>query len=280
MRRLKDLPVKRQVTLVILLTCSATLLLACGALAAYEILDFRRALVRDMTVLADVLAKNTRAALAFQDDRAARETLQALQAEPYVTAACLYAKDGTQFAAYTRTGAPPEFPAKPAAASYRFERGSLALFRPVALEEKHVGTIYMRASLNAIYDRLRLFGGMAALVLCGSVLLAFILSSGLQRPISGPILALAETARVVAEHKDYSVRAVRQSGGEIGLLTGAFNQMLSGIEERDSALRSANETLHLEIAERKGAEGRIQAQLARLALLGRITHAIGERQDL
>jgi hypothetical protein len=60
MRRLQDLPIKQKVTLVILPTCSATLLLACEALAAYEVIDFRRALVRDMTVLADVLAKRRR----------------------------------------------------------------------------------------------------------------------------------------------------------------------------------------------------------------------------
>ena len=280
MKWVRDLPIKQQVTLVILLTCSATLLLACGALAAYQVVDFRRALVRDMTVLADVLAKNTRAALAFQDDSAARETMQALQAEPYVTTACLYTHNGRQFAVYIRAGTPFDIPARPAPASYRYEAGSLALFRPVVLNEKDIGTIFVRASLHAIYDRLRLFGGVAALVLVGSVLAAFILSSRLQRPISQPILALAETARDVAARKDYSVRAVRQGGGEIGLLTEAFNQMLSRIEERDSALRTANETLLLEIAERKGAEGRIQAQLARLALLSRITNAVAERQDL
>jgi signal transduction histidine kinase/ActR/RegA family two-component response regulator len=280
MRRLQDLPIKQQVTLVILLTCSATLLLACGALAAYEVIDFRRALVDDMTALADVLAKNTRAALAFQDDKAAQETMQALQSEPYVTAACLYTADGRKFAAYTRAGMAPEIPPTPAAGSYRFEAGSLALFRPVILNEKEIGTIFVRASLHAIYDRLQWFGGMTALVLFGSVLVAFIISSRLQRPISQPILALAETARVVAEHKDYSVRAVEQDGGEIGLLTVAFNQMLSRIEERDGALRIANEALRGEIAERESAEGRTQAQVARLELLGRITHAVGERHDL
>jgi len=280
MRRLQDLPIQRKVTLVILLTCCAALLLACGALAAYEVIDFRRALVRDMTALADVLAKNTRAALAFQDDTAARETLQALQAEPYVTAACLYTKDGRQFAAYTQTETPIELPATPSTASYTFDRSSLALFRPVVLNEKEIGTIYIRASLHAIYDRFKLFGGIVALVLFGSVLAAFVLSSRLQRPISRPILALAETARAVAENKDYSVRAVPHGGGEIGMLTGAFNQVLSGIEERESALRTANRALSLEIAERKGAEGRIQDQLARLELLSRITHAVGERQDL
>jgi signal transduction histidine kinase/ActR/RegA family two-component response regulator/HAMP domain-containing protein len=280
MRPLRDQPIKRQVTLVILLTCSATLLLACGALAAYEVIDFRRALIRDMTVLADVLAKNTRAALAFKDDNAAQETLQALQAEPYVSAACLYTQDGTQFASYRRGEAPAECPAKPAAVSYRFERGSITLFRPVILNEKSIGTIYIRASLNAIYDRLLLFGGMGALVLLGSLLAAFLLSSRLQRPISQPILALAQIARIVAEHKDYSVRAVAHGAGEVGMLTSAFNQMLTGIEERDSALRTANEALHMEVTERKGAEERIQSQLARLELLSRITRAVGERQDL
>src|SRR5439155_23999267 len=126
--------------------------------------------VRDMTVLADVLAKNTRAALAFQDDSAARETLQALQSEPYVTAACLYTHDGKQFASYTRTEESPELPTKPAPAGYRFEGGGLALFRPVVLNERDIGTIYIRASLRAIYDRLKLFGGMVGLVLFGSVL--------------------------------------------------------------------------------------------------------------
>jgi signal transduction histidine kinase/ActR/RegA family two-component response regulator len=95
-----------------------------------------------------------------------------------------------------------------------------------------------------------------------------------------PILALAETARVIAERKDYTVRAIPQGRNEIGLLTEAFNQMLAGIQEREQALRAANETLRQEITERKGAEDRVQAQLARLELLNQITRAIGERLNL
>ena len=49
--------------------------------------------------------------------------------------------------------------------------------------------------------------------------------------------------------------------------------MLDGIQERDTALRG-------EITERKGAEGKVQSQLARLELLHRITRAISERLDL
>mgnify|MGYP001602190784 FL=1 len=67
MKWLRDLPLKRKLTWVILLTCSMVLLLACSVLAGYRLFDFRQTMVRDTTVLADVLAKNTRAALSFQN---------------------------------------------------------------------------------------------------------------------------------------------------------------------------------------------------------------------
>ena len=68
MNWLRDLPIRRKLTLVILLTCSLVLLLACGVLALYQVLNFRQGMVRDTTVLANVLAKNTQAALTFQDE--------------------------------------------------------------------------------------------------------------------------------------------------------------------------------------------------------------------
>jgi PAS domain S-box-containing protein len=112
-----------------------------------------------------------------------------------------------------------------------------------------------------MYDRMRLFGGMTALVLLGSVILTLILSARLQAPISRPILMLADTARIIAERKDYSVRAVKEEQHELGILTDAFNQMLTGIEEREKALAAANQSLRNEIAERKQVE-EIRAQLA------------------
>src|SRR5262249_12784496 len=58
------------------------------------------------------------------------------------------------------------------------------------------------------------------------------------------------------------------------------NQLLGSIEERDRALRSGNESLENEVAERKGAERKLKDQLSRLALLQKITRATSERQDL
>ncbi|MDB6019023.1 MAG: hybrid sensor histidine kinase/response regulator [Pedosphaera sp.] len=275
----QNLPIKRKLTLVILLTCSVVLLLACGILAAYELFDFRRIMVRDMTALADVLAKNSRAALAFKDEDAAHEMLLALQVEPDVVVAGLYTPNGMRFVDYSRSGvaAPP---VALASDGYQFAHGHLEIFRPVILNGKRIGTLHLRAELKGVYQRLRLFGGIAVLVLFGSCAVALVISAPLQRPISQPILDLAETARALGEHKDHAVRVTSRGRNEIGMLTDAFQQMLAGIAERENALRTTNETLRGEIGERKSAEGRVQAQLGRLELLNQITRAIGERQDL
>ncbi|MDD5262643.1 MAG: CHASE sensor domain-containing protein [Methylacidiphilales bacterium] len=280
MNWLRDLPIRRKLTLAILLTCSAALLLACGVLAAYQFVNFRGGMVRGTTVLADVLAKNTQAALAFQDENAAQETLQALQVKSSVASACLYDEKGNLFAQYTRAGKKIDFPVRPSGDGYRFERGSLIVFHPVFLNEKRIGTIYIQTGLEEMYGQLNVFLGIAAVVLTGSVFVALALSSRFQRPISRPILILAETLKRIAEDKDYTVRVPAQGRDETGQLTGAFNQLLASIEDRDKALLAANESLRQEIAERKGAEERVQSQLTRLELLHRTTRAISERQDL
>jgi signal transduction histidine kinase/CheY-like chemotaxis protein/HAMP domain-containing protein len=277
---LEDLPIRRRLTFVILLTCGIVLLSASTALAVYEWFDFRRALARDTTVLSDIIGSNSGAVLSFDDDKAAQEILAAVASEPHIVAARLYRQNGTRFVDYLRPRAGRELPMFPGADGARFEQGYLTVFRPVMLNEKRIGTIYLLADLEGVRNRLWLFGSFAAIVIIGSFWLAFALSTELQRPITEPILKLADTAQVIANRKDYSVRANAEGHGEVGLLTRAFNDMLSGIEARDSALRTTNEKLSDENAERLLAEDRARSQIARLGQINQITRAIGQRQDV
>src|SRR6266404_1585513 len=68
---LQDMPIRWKVTLVILLTSTAALLLACGAFIHYEVVASRQGMVRDLEVLADVLGQNSTVALKFDDQSAA-----------------------------------------------------------------------------------------------------------------------------------------------------------------------------------------------------------------
>jgi signal transduction histidine kinase/CheY-like chemotaxis protein len=73
-------------------------------------------------------------------------------------------------------------------------------------------------------------------VLLVSALLALALSRRLQGLISGPILHLADIELRVTREKDYSLRAVKQSEDELGLLIEGFNEMLVQIQSRDAEL--------------------------------------------
>src|SRR5207247_175581 len=56
---------------------------------------------------------------------------------------------------------------------------------------------------------------------------------------SGPLLQLSDTARVVSDKKDYSVRAQKHNEDEVGVLIDSFNEMLAQIQKRDLELQDA-----------------------------------------
>ena len=264
---MRDWPIRQKLMFVIMLTCGVVLLVACGLLGTYQIYKFHESLVNNTAVLADVLAGNTQAALAFQDENAAQQTLGALQADSYILTACLYDAKGGRFAAYARHGEAHVFPDHPLPDGEHLGFRSLAVVRPVFLNGRRLGTIYLQSSLEGLYERLRLFGAFAVVVILVSGLVAFGLSARLQGPISQPIHGLTETARRISVDRDFTVRVPPAGRDEVGQLTEALNQLLASIEERDTALRNANELLRGEIAERKEAERALAESEQRLQAL-------------
>ncbi len=275
---LRNLPIRRKLMLANLLTSGAVLLLTCAAFITYEIITLHKNMVRGYTTRAQIIAANSTASLAFQNEADAEDVLRALKTDRLVTAACIYDKAGRIFAKYPSSVSAAVLPAAPGQSGYR--NGHLEVFCPVTQGDRTLGTVYLQSELSELSDRYRAYAGLAAMIVAGSLLVGYLLSRLLQKQISLPILALAETAQAISGHRDYTVRATKTGNDELGLLTDALNQLLTSIEERNKALGAANESLRGEIAERKNAEDRVQSQLARLELLHRITRAIGERQDL
>jgi len=239
---LRNVPIRRKLMTANLLTSGAVLLLTCLAFFAYEVLTFRQSTVEKLSTLGKIIAANSTAALAFDDSDAATEILAALKAESHIVAAGLYGTTGKLFAQYP-VNSPAAFPSAPGQDGYRFERGRLAGFLPVMQDNRRLGTLYINSDMGAIYEQLWRRGEIAALVMALSLLVAYLLSRSLQRQISVPILALAETANSVSKQRDFSVRAKKFGGDELGLLTDAFNQMLAEIQK-------LNATLELRVQER------------------------------
>jgi diguanylate cyclase (GGDEF)-like protein/PAS domain S-box-containing protein len=220
-------------------------------LGIFDFWGTRTTMARDLEILADVLARNSTAAITFRDADAARDVLQALRAEPSITAACVYTEDGEPFAKYVRQGKDSGFVPPPAQAqTTRFERDRLVRFRRIVLSGETVGTIYIESDLQRLDRRFREERLVFLAALLVTMSLAFFLASRFQRPISRPLVNLVQTAKAVSIAADYLVRADVQNRDEFGLLVSAFNEMLDQIERRDQELRQYREHLEEQVTAR------------------------------
>ena len=84
-RSFKDLPIRRKLTVIILLTTVAALLLTLSVFFGYEFLTLRQTTLRQLSTIGEVIAANSTAALAFQNEDDAKDILAALKAEQHVT---------------------------------------------------------------------------------------------------------------------------------------------------------------------------------------------------
>jgi len=236
--------------LIIMLTSSVALLIACAAFITYDTVTFRRELGERVTILADAVGNNCAAAIDFNDPKTAAETLAALHADDNIVSACVYSRDGQAFAVYQRDGNSKFVPPAVQPAGQQFTRDELHVFRIIKQGGVMTGTIFVASDLKDLSARLMNYAGILGMVFLTSLLVALALSSRLQRLVSDPILHLAQVAQTVTQDKDYSVRAAKQSNDEIGQLVDRFNEMLVQIQARDAALQSARDHLEKRVEER------------------------------
>ena len=149
MRGIRNWPIRRKLSFIIMLMSCVTLLLAWCAITAYGWFSDRQKGVRDLSIITDVIGTNTAAALAFDDPQFAEGLLAGLGAEPQIVHACVFDVKGRVFASYRGGEADSafEFPAAEAE-GHRFVDGHLILFRNVSLQSERLGTLYMRSDLR------------------------------------------------------------------------------------------------------------------------------------
>ncbi len=246
MQNLRDRPIRQKITLVIMMIAGVVLLLAFAALFCFQAYTLKQHSAHELAVVGEITAHNCAAAVMFKDEDAATQILGGIRTMPQIVSARLELMDQQQLAFFGAARDETEIKAARLKSGFRINGDRILLAQPVMLSGTREGTLYLLADLHAMTSQLlKLYGGVFALGLVASLLVAFVLSSQFLRFITDPILRLAGTARTIADHNDYSVRANKVCGDEVGVLTDAFNQMLAQIQSQDSALRKAEEKYRL-----------------------------------
>jgi two-component system NtrC family sensor kinase len=250
-RALRDVPIRRKLTIIVMLAIWSALLVAALASVAYQIIGYRHGMVHSMSSIALMVGDNSAAALSFNDPISARQTLQSLGAHPHITGAALYDAHGRLFATY-------ESPARKAPLrapqvrpdGHRFGRNAFELFRGVTVAGEPAGTVYIESDLEEMLGGLWRFTWIAIATMLVASGVGYLLTSRLQSSVSGRISHLAGIVSIVAVDKNYSIRASREGEDELGRLIDGFNEMLNRIQAKDAALQDARATLEKRVEER------------------------------
>jgi signal transduction histidine kinase/DNA-binding response OmpR family regulator len=261
--RLLNQSLARKLTAMSLAAGQPAIVIAAILIMAYDWSASRERLVRDTAMLAEVVASNSTAALAFRDAQAAQETLRAVSVNEHIVWAAVFLRDGTLFARYDRspgrataqsrggralaaprTALPPDIDAvRQHASRETLVQDALLVTRPIVLAKDPIGSVFIQSDLRDLRSRAVRFGQIIGLVLFATFWLAFLLAYWLQRIISTPILRLTRITDEVSVGRRYDIRAEKTGEDEIGQLIDGFNGMLSEIQTRDQLLTQQRDQL-------------------------------------
>ena len=276
--RIRNLSIKRKLTLITMCASSIALVLASVSFLIYDLVSYRHLISQDLATQAEIIGYNSAAALAFRDKITATATLWALRARGDIVSAALYTTDDNMFAYYVRDGAtvaPQLLSHPPETRGLRFEGGYLEVTRDVTLNEARVGVLFLQSDMRQWNARLQRYIGILCIFVLAAGFFAWLVSSKLQLLISGPILYLENVMRTVSMNKNYQTRAVKSYDDEIGRLIDGFNTMLSEIQQRERELE-------LEITKHKGTQEELlkakqaaeEANRAKSAFLANMSHEL------
>lgn len=270
--RFRDLSINTKLAVIIIFSCLLVSLMASGFFIGREIMSLRRSMVEDLSGLARVIGINCAAPLEFMDSETADEILSSLSARPHILQAVVYTADGRIFAQYRSSSLSSQEAQglrehlktedmQLSLESHYFHKTHIDLSVPIGETGKVIGTIVLQADQDEFHAILTRLVYAVCGIFTATLLLASFFSSILNKVASRPILALAETMERVRGEENYSIRAVKNSGDELGVLVEGVNSMLDGIERRDEQLLVA----------KKAAE---EANRAKSHFLAQMSHEI------
>ena len=246
-RRFALLPLRSKLGLLVVGSTLLASLLLFVVVTVMEYQTSRQRVEERGQALAQVLAQNTRAALAFADAAAAQRVLEALGQVAEVRWAVLGDPRGVVFAHYLAPG--EQMP--DAAHMLALQAGITDAARAhavasIELDGAPLGRLLLCIDATPTFSATALRALLVLLVLLGATLIGGLAAAAAiagQDGVVRPIVALADVMRTVSHTHAYATRVSTDRDDEVGQLYAGFNRLLEELEVREAMLKKQQQRL-------------------------------------
>jgi signal transduction histidine kinase len=244
MKFFHDISIKNKIISIILFVSTITMLIGFTIVGISDIKSLRNEMHLNTLMNIKLIGEYSVAPLTFDDNVGAENILSKLSTIPGVVSGVLYDRNGILFSSYKRSEdifIPPlyENPDALEESFSIFTKEALVIEHPIVYNNFKYGIIVIHTDTTLLMTKIQNYILIIVGILLGMIVLAYFLANRFQKPISQPILDLAQLTRKISGEGNYSVQIEKKSNDEIGILYDDFNNMLKQIlkreEERDIA---------------------------------------------
>lgn len=232
--------IRTKLVVIAVTTSILILIITTAAFLSLELYFGHKDLNKKLSVLGQVIAERSSAALVFRDDTLLRSNLASLDSDSSVIKSCIYDEKKVLAVSHLTQGSVQDCPLMMATLKTN-ESSYIEQYFPITLDNQVIGTLYIACHDGDIMHRFKQVSLFALFILLSAIVLAQLFATRLQRIVTNPLRLLATTIQNIIQRNDFSIRARKHHNDELGHLSDIFNELLSKIENEHSSLKSSEE---------------------------------------
>ena len=209
-------------------------------IVTYEFFALRNHTLDAIRVEADIVSENIAAALAFHDETAAVETLDALRHADDIIKSSLFFNDGSPFVHYFRdhqSNLSKALDTPVSVSSEKITFFEITIIKPVSLRSKLVGSLILVGSLKNFYTHLMWYILLLIAAFSTGFYIAVMIAVWVSNMITEPLSSLTLATQKIINEGDYNTEISLSTNDEVGHLSRAFSDMMFQIHKRDLSLQ-------------------------------------------
>lgn len=269
MIKFKDRPIKKKLTIIIMLSTFLSVLLLSTVFTYQRYTSFKQHITDEFSTITKIIADRSNAAVLFEDDHAIEEILSSLALHNDVLLACTYNSEAKLLASYNASSSTKashiakdnvaqhisdagtlQCPKLPRPDLKEFSNNVFELTEKINSDGQTIGLTYIKASTLKLRQQIEStvvnIIGLSSFI----IILAFIFANYVQRFISDPLVKLKDATIQVSIEKNRFPKLVKKNDDEVGTLVDSFNNMLTTIEQQKLIIKEYTYSLEKKVEER------------------------------